>query len=420
MYRLFALPLTKLPASSLTSAARVLSTDGIPTKYSRIYVDLAQKIAITEARYTLATPPLRKYVARTSFASLKRFVDTSTPSASTHSLTAEESEALHHWEMQRYISFMDSINARFGAADQSLWEIKLAQTYNNTQEALRLLTSLSGESLELLQLIRKGILLSPDERDLFVDHAVRTNDPSLLECISEQITKTNPSVDLVRYWSDIRGSRDKKEKQMALLGPIVKAGAYHVLDFFVAKGCDVTVSYEPFTLLHNLALVLSHEDHLITLEHILKAGAPVNAVDSAWHYSALLRVITLCKEPKIALKAVKILLAHGADPDLRDTGDRNETALHKAVHINDLSIALYLLDNEYHKVDVNALNREGCNAAHLLFHSKTKVNVTLLQQLLDHGIDVNIPDGNGLSVIDYIEERGLTEQVVLPSHSLSL
>ena len=81
---------------------------------------------------------------------------------------------------------------------------------------------------------------------------------------------------------------------------------------------------------------------------------------------------------------------------------------------------MYLLDNDYHKVDVNALNSEGCNAAHILFRKEAKVNVLLLQQLINHGIDVKIQDGNGLSVIDYLEESGLTEQVVLPSTSLSL
>ena len=420
MYGLFASPLTKLSTSFLATTARMLSSDVKPNIYSRKYIELAQSIAIAEARRTSATSFGRKYLVSTPFVSLKRFLDASTPTTKTHPLTHEESEALHRWEMQRYISFMDSISARIGSPDASSWELNLAQTYQNTQQALRLITSKSSESAELVLLVKKGILLSPDERCLFVNHAVQYNDPSLLESISEQIKSTNPSVDLIRYWTDTRGTRDTKGKQMALLGPIVKAGAYHVLDFFVAKGFDVTVSNEVFTLLHNLAIVLSHENHLITLEHMLKAGALVNAVDLDWHYSALLRVITLCKKPEIALKAVQLLLEYGADPDLCDTGDRSETALHKAVQINDFNIALYLLDNGYHKVDVNALNSEGCNAAHILFQKEAKVNVLLLQQLINHGIDVKIQDGNGLSVIDYLEESGLTEQVVLPSTSLSL
>ena len=366
---------------------------------------------------TLLSPHLEKLIGNRSVVAAK--------ASSTLSLSPEESKALYAWGMGRNIGLTGYIAKRLGISPAS-WEAELASLRKNTDDfmhlrftSLRLLEEATDAQLaEATTLVKKGVIFDRYEREALVRDAMEGNDPSLLAIITSQLRVSDlsfdpitycPSFDPFSYWAEPRGSRGREEMQMDLLEPIVKQGAYNTLAFFINEGFDVTLNSHTFTLLHQLANRISHEGHLQPLKYLIKAGAPVNAVDFDWHYSALLRVIDLCEIPELAYKAVKILIENGANPNLTDNWQK--TALHSAATSNHFEIAVYLLENPHTRVNLHAVNSEGCHAAHLLVRTTSSVNIPFLQYLINQGIDVTLPDNKGKSVIDYLDERGLLDEV---------
>ena len=87
------------------------------------------------------------------------------------------------------------------------------------------------------------------------------------------------------------------------------------------------------------------------------------------------------------LKAVQLLLRHGADINLQD--QMGQTALHKASQRGHVGIIKLMLD---HNVDMDALDHDGSTPLHLAI---SKAHLETVQLLLKHGASVHTQNNRG-------------------------
>ncbi len=310
--------------------------------------------------------------------------------------------SLRRWEAARRKPLLE-YTAKLPGISAHEYESNLLNLQRNTQHFIGLTKEIGIVPVETAAtLLKQGVVFDESDREAIINHAIHFNNRTLLDMISNQLKETDPSIDLLRYWVD---------ENKGIIDPIIRKAADNVCAFFIGLKYDITRPQYYFTPLHALANIISTKNHLRILEQFITAGADINALDGTRnYYPPLLRAIRLCKKPEIALKAVQIFLANGADPNLIDRGDRYDTALHKAAKVDNLEIAAYLLENPYKKVELNAINKMGRNAAHILAREFAP-NVKFLQYLIDAGIDTTVKDTEGCSVIDYLVHRKMLDQV---------
>jgi ankyrin repeat protein len=132
----------------------------------------------------------------------------------------------------------------------------------------------------------------------------------------------------------------------------------------------------------------------------LDAGQPVDAVDSLGQ-SALLAAISHDN-----LEEVKLLLAHGADPNFHD--DAGWTSLHYAAYFGSEVVILgELLDR---KANINAVNDRGITALYLASATGHEHQVKLL---LVSGADRSIASNTGYTALRVAKVRGFADVVAL-------
>ncbi|XP_039274455.1 uncharacterized protein LOC120348408 [Styela clava] len=114
---------------------------------------------------------------------------------------------------------------------------------------------------------------------------------------------------------------------------------------------------------------------------LVDAGAEVNTVDAHNSRSPLHYAAEICAD------CVKILLKHGAYPDVRDGDDH--TPLHWAAYKNRFECAKYLLES---KATVNALS---INTDQPLHFAAMRGSYECIELLLDYGADVTVKNCAG-------------------------
>ena len=132
----------------------------------------------------------------------------------------------------------------------------------------------------------------------------------------------------------------------------------------------------------------------------LDAGQPVDSVDSLGQ-TALLAAISHDN-----LEEVRLLLAHGADPNFHD--DAGWTSLHYAAYFGSEAVILgELLD---HKANINAVNDRGITALYLASATGHEHQVKLL---LVSGADRGIASKTGYTPLRVARVRGFAGVVAL-------
>jgi len=138
-----------------------------------------------------------------------------------------------------------------------------------------------------------------------------------------------------------------------------------------------------------------------TAEKLLSAGANVNVVDK----NGASPLYLACKRGKTEF--VKLLLSHGANPNI---GTTDNYPIHAACRGHHYDSVKLLLD---YKADVNVLDSACRTALHHTLESETHNNgdsdkrTVLVQLLLDTGANVNAPSENGETPVYIACSKGL-------------
>jgi len=152
------------------------------------------------------------------------------------------------------------------------------------------------------------------------------------------------------------------------------------------QGANINIrDHEGQTALHKAS-----QCYDIDIMHlILKHGPDVKAFDN--NGLTPLHLAISDTSPWYAKQAIGLLLEHGANINIRN--HEGQTALHKASRRDDIDTMHLILK---HGPDVNALDNNGSTPLHLAISDDANCwNVERAVRLLEHGPDVNALDNNG-------------------------
>lgn len=100
---------------------------------------------------------------------------------------------------------------------------------------------------------------------------------------------------------------------------------------------------------------------------------------------------------------VRLLLTHGADPNIASQNGYNVYPLHAALAINQSNIAKMLIESG---AEVNVFQHGAYTPLHL---ASQNGNIDLIILLLEHGADINSTTTDGSSASDLAESKGFHE-----------
>lgn len=168
----------------------------------------------------------------------------------------------------------------------------------------------------------------------------------------------------------------------------------------LAAGENPNASFEPgygYTSLDGavcaLELKSAHEapDAIDAVVLLLRYGADVNRWDDEPPTTTPL--LTAVKGNQI--EAVRLLLAAGADPNVRD--EEGETPLRLFTKIESLEMVRLLLH-----CGADMYRSGGMDGMNSISLAATRLNIDLVRIFLNHGADPNVPDNDGMTVLENI------------------
>ncbi|QQZ10414.1 ankyrin repeat domain-containing protein [Heyndrickxia vini] len=159
-----------------------------------------------------------------------------------------------------------------------------------------------------------------------------------------------------------------------------------------------------------------------TVSHLIKNGANINVQDSKGRTPTM--IATYNNDIETAkllidagaegyLEILKLTIGAGADPSL--INQYGGTALIPAAEHGHLDVIKELLTKT--DIDVNHVNSLGWTALleAIILNNGGKKQQQAVQLLIDHGADVNIPDGNNVTPLQHAREKGFKgiEEILL-------
>ena len=146
-------------------------------------------------------------------------------------------------------------------------------------------------------------------------------------------------------------------------------------------------------------LAAAYRNDVPAAKALLAAGADVNAKDSSEQNAFLIATSEVGDDPRL----LDLTLASGADVQAKDR--YNGTGLIRAADRGYVPIVERLLRTD---VDIDHVNRLGWTAlleTILLGHGDAR-HVEIAGLLIQAGVDVNIPDGDGVTPLAHAERLG--------------
>jgi ankyrin repeat protein len=140
-------------------------------------------------------------------------------------------------------------------------------------------------------------------------------------------------------------------------------------------------------------------NHVDVARVLIAAGADVNAKDDTIQSPYLIATSEVGDDPRL----LELTLDHGAKVDDKDS--YNGTGLIRAAERGFPRIVRRLLDAG---IDSDHVNRLGWTALHeaIVLGEGGRPHVATVRTLIEGGVDVNIPDGDGERALALAEERG--------------
>lgn len=164
------------------------------------------------------------------------------------------------------------------------------------------------------------------------------------------------------------------------------------------KGADINAADEKG---RTAVLAATHGNHAETVKALIEAGADIHIRDNR------LDNVFLYAGAEGLLDIVKLAIDAGADPKL--TNRYGGTALIPASERGHVEVVQELLARS--GVDVNHVNNLGWTALMeaIVLSDGGEAHQQIVQLLIDHGADVNIPDKDGVTPLAHAKKRGYRE-----------
>lgn len=150
----------------------------------------------------------------------------------------------------------------------------------------------------------------------------------------------------------------------------------------------------------------SYGNHVEVARVLIAAGADVNAKDDTVQSAYLIATSEVGDDPRL----LDLTLENGAEVDDKDSYDG--TGLIRAAERGFPRIVRRLLDAG---IDRDHVNRLGWTALHeaIVLGQGGRDHVATVRALVEGGVDVNVPDGDGVRPLALAEERGYDEIAAL-------
>ena len=186
-----------------------------------------------------------------------------------------------------------------------------------------------------------------------------------------------------------------------------------LISHLIARGADVNAHLKDGRTALMLAARLGKDDRMTVL---IDKGADVNAADEQGETA--LTVATLVGWDDGSLQMIKLLLAHGANPNHSDL--KGQTAADLAMEAGRIDRVQFLLKNGARVADLKAFLARGRNQA--LCREITEGSVEAAKALLDEGGDPNYRNANGrtLLMIAADNEYSAAKVTLLLQHGASV
>jgi uncharacterized protein len=141
---------------------------------------------------------------------------------------------------------------------------------------------------------------------------------------------------------------------------------------------------------------------VVAAERLIRDGADVNVKDSTQQSAYLIATSEVGDDPRL----LELTLANGAQVNDKDSYDG--TGLIRAAERGHARIVERLLRAG---IDRDHVNRLGWTALHeaIVLGDGGRDHVATVRALVRGGVDVNVPDGDGVTALAHADERGFRE-----------
>jgi len=148
-------------------------------------------------------------------------------------------------------------------------------------------------------------------------------------------------------------------------------------------------------------MIATYNQDVEAVKLLIDAGANVNIQDD------LLNTPFLYAGAEGYLDILKLTIQAGADPTI--VNRYGGTALIPAAEHGHVEVIEELLNNT--TIDVNHVNRLGWTALMeaIILNNGNPIQQTVVQLLIDHGADVNIPDNDNVTPLQHAKKQGFKE-----------
>jgi ankyrin repeat protein len=148
----------------------------------------------------------------------------------------------------------------------------------------------------------------------------------------------------------------------------------------------------------------AYDNDLAAARRLIADGADVNAKDVTQQSAYLIATSEVGDDPRL----LELTLANGARVDDKDSYDG--TGLIRAAERGHPRIVRRLLDAG---VDRDHVNRLGWTALHeaIVLGDGGPAHVATVRELVRGGVDIAVPDGEGVTALAHAEERGFAAVV---------
>lgn len=177
-----------------------------------------------------------------------------------------------------------------------------------------------------------------------------------------------------------------------------EAGDVSAVLLFLQAGAQINASDDRG---RTAVIAATHANQVIAVRALIEAGADINIRDN------LMDNPFLYASAEGLYEIVQLTIEAGADTRL--TNRFGGTALIPACERGHVEIVRELLTRT--DVDVNHVNNLGWTALleAIILSDGGPRHQEIVKLLVDHGADVNIPDGNGVTSLEHAQARGFQE-----------